>query len=212
MEEVKKSSNTIYIVTICILLCIICLGVGYYIGINKNNDVKDVDTKEETKKEEKQEEKTEENETIKYEFDASKVKNKVEGGEFPYTYSLATTNAAQRPDNFVKVSDGYKVSIDDQNITVKGEFKEVITCTIFIGGPGIDSTVDLFFKEDGTMGIVYFNENYKLEYKELSYKNIVKYYLVELDSDRPVSAGGATVVIQTKDGSLYDIYNDVVTY
>ena len=46
-------------------------------------------------------------------------------------------------------------------------------------------------------------------YKINNLKNVEKLYLVELSSDREVSAYGTTVVAQTKDGILYDLYDYV---
>ena len=46
-------------------------------------------------------------------------------------------------------------------------------------------------------------------YKVNNLKNVEKLYLVELSSDREVSPNGKTVVAQTKDGMLYDLYDYV---
>ena len=40
-------------------------------------------------------------------------------------------------------------------------------------------------------------------------KNVEKLYLVELSSEQEASASGKTVVAQTKDGMLYDLYDYV---
>ena len=212
----KKSSNIGYLIIIFLLLCVICFGGGYFLGqknneSDKNSQVKDNNTNEKT------DEKKEDTKEVELVFDASKIKNKVVDDEYPYTYTLSEEKEFGIF-KITKIDGGYSIDSDtyelDEPFIVKGDFEYVKEFAIYTGGPGVDSSHVIFVDKEGKLSFIYAtyeNNKEKLVLKSVDkYKDIVKVYHVELHNESPRSPGGESVVIQTKDGSLYDIYNDFI--
>lgn len=205
METDKKNGSIVAIV----ILTILVLVLGGYIVYDKflNNTTS---TTEENSISESKEEKN-----IEYVFDENNIYNKDDS----YRYTVVDKNDFT---GYVKSTEnGVIVNDTSNNITyeIVKKYKAYIETTIFKGGPDMDNYKAIFLNEDGTIEYLKYdvfaddlkgNIEYGFRlYKVNNLKNVEKLYLVELTSDRPVSPNGQTVVAQTKDGILYDLYDYV---
>lgn len=207
MEINKKNGSIVVIVILAILVVVL----GGYIGYDKlmvKDDNEVIDTKEQRS------ESTEEK-SIEYVFDENNIYNKDDS----YNYKVIDKNDFA---GYVKSTEnGVIVNDNSNNISyeITKKYKTYIETTIFKGGPGMDNYKSIFLNEDGTIEYLKYdvfandlkgNIEYGFRlYKVNNLKNVEKLYLVELSSDRPVSPNGQTVVAQTKDGILYDLYDYV---
>lgn len=213
MENNKKNSSTVVIV----ILVILVIALGGYIGYDKliaKDNNSNSDTVENTNKEDKNKDNTIEKD-IEYVFDENKIYNK----DDTYKYKVSDKNDFT---GFIKDTDnGIIVNDTSNNITyeISKKYKTYLETTIFKGGPGMDNYKAILLNEDGTIEYLKYDEfandlkgnikyGFRL-YKVNNLKNVEKLYLVELSSDREVSPNGKTVVAQTKDGMLYDLYDYV---
>lgn len=213
MENNKKNSSAVVIVILVILVIVLGGYIGYDKLIAKDNN-SNSNTVENTDKEDKNKENTVEKD-IEYVFDENKIYNKDDS----YKYKVADKNDFT---GFIKDTDnGIIVNDTSNNITyeISKKYKAHLETTIFKGGPDMWSYKAILLNEDGTIEYLKYdvfaddlkgNIKYGFRlYKINNLKNVEKLYLVELSSDREVSAYGTTVVAQTKDGILYDLYDYV---
>ena len=207
MENNKKNSSVVAIVILGILVIVL----GGYIGYDKliekdnsssttvkNNDKENVEEKD-----------------IEYVFDENNIYNKDDSYEYKVVDKNDFTGYVENTENGVIVND------TSNNITyeITKKYKTYLETAIFKGGPDMDNYKAIFLDEDGTIEYLKYDESavdlngnvqygFRL-YKINNLKNVEKLYLVELSSDRPSSPNGKTVVAQTKDGMLYDLYDYV---
>jgi len=213
MENNKKNSSTAAIIILVILVIVLGGYIGYDKLIAKDNN-SNSDTVENTNKEDKNKDNTIEKD-IEYVFDENKIYNK----DDTYKYKVSDKNDFT---GFIKDTDnGIIVNDTSNNITyeISKKYKTYLETTIFKGGPGMDNYKAILLNEDGTIEYLKYdvfandlkgNIKYGFRlYKVNNLKNVEKLYLVELSSDRQVSPNGTTVVAQTKDGMLYDLYDYV---
>lgn len=213
MENNKKNSSTVVIIILGILVIVLGGYIGYDKLIAKDNN-SNSDTVENTNNEDKNKDNTIEKD-IEYVFDENKIYNK----DDTYKYKVSDKNDFTR---FIKDTDnGIIVNDTSNNITyeISKKYKTHLETTIFKGGPGMDDYKAILLNEDGTIEYLKYgvfaedlkgNTKYGFRlYKVNNLKNVEKLYLVELTSDRIVSPNGQTVVAQTKDGMLYDLYDYV---
>jgi hypothetical protein len=212
MENNKKNSSAVVIVILVTLIIVLGGYIGYDKFVAKNNKCNCNTVKNNDKEDNK--EKTEE-EDVKYVFDESKIYNKDDS----YRYKVADKNEFA---GYIKDTDNGIIVIDaSYNIKyeIAKKYKARIETPIFKGGPGMENYKAILLSEDGTIEYLKYDElssdlngndkyGFRL-YKVNNLKNVVKLYLVELSSDRTVSPNGLTVVAQTKDGMLYDLYDYV---
>lgn len=197
-------------------MAILVLVLGGYIGYDKliakdNNSNSAVENGD---KEGKNKDNTVEK-NIEYVFDENNIYNKDDS----YKYKVVDNNDFA---GYIKnTENGIIVNDTSNNITyeISKKYKAYLETTIFKGGLGMDNYKAIFLNEDGTIEYLKYdvfaddlNGNIKYGfrlYKVNNLKNVEKLYLVELSSDRLVSPNGKTVVAQTKDGVLYDLYDYV---
>ncbi len=208
MEEKKKNSSSIIVILVLIIIVL-----GGYIAYDKllSKDVSipsntPADNIEKNSKEEK---------NIDLVFNENNIYNKDE----TYKYSVID----QKDDNgFVqKTETGYVVNDSTYNITYEltNNYKMYLETLIYKGGPGMEEYKVIFLDEEGNIDYLKYeifesdnNGNVKYGfrlYRINNLKNVKKLYLVKLSSDRPVSPNGQTVVAQTTDGKLYDLFDYV---
>lgn len=208
MKSIKKNSSVVVIVILIILVVVL----GGYIGYDKlivkdnnnNNSITENSDKEDVAEKD-----------VEYVFDENNIYNK----DNSYKYKVVDINDFV---GYIKSTEnGVIVNDTSYNITyeIAKKYKTYLETPIFKGGPGMDSYKAIFLNEDGTIEYlkydIFANDlNGNIEYgfrlyKVNNLKDVVKLYLVELSSDRPVSPNGKTVVAQTKDGMLYDLYDYV---
>lgn len=207
MESNKKNGSIVAIVFLSILVVVL----GGYIGYDKlvvKDDNEVIDKKEQ--KSESTEEKS-----IEYVFDENNIYNKDDSYNYKVIDKSDFVGYVKSTENGVIVND------NSNNISyeITKKYKTYIEATIFKGGTGMDNYKAIFLNEDGTIEYLKYdifaddlkgNIEYGFRlYKVNNLKNVEKLYLVELSSDRPASPNGQTVVAQTKDGILYDLYDYV---
>ena len=84
---------------------------------------------------------------------------------------------------------------------------------MFKGGPGVTGVFKFLVSTSGEIYYANLDRTEQVVTGSISQvKDVVKLYAVDLDSDRMASPYGLTVVAQTKDGSLYDIYDYVMQH
>lgn len=213
MENNKKNSSVFAIVILVILVIVLGGYIGYDKLIAKDNNSNST-TVENIDKEDKNEENTVEKD-IEYVFDENNIYNKDDSYKYKVVDKNDFTGYVKNTENGVIVND------TSNNITyeISKKYKTYLETVIFKGGPGMDNYKAIFLNEDGTIEYLKYdvfandlkgNIKYGFRlYKVNNLKNVEKLYLVELSSDRPVSPNGKTVVAQTKDGMLYDLYDYV---
>lgn len=215
METNKKNGSIVAIVILAILVVVLGGYIGYDKFLSNNNtSTTEENSKSETKEGNSKNESTEEK-NIEYVFDENNIYNKDDS----YNYKVVDKNDFA---GYVKSTEnGVIVNDNSNNISyeINKKYKTYIETTIFKGGPGMDNYKAIFLTEDGTIEYLKYdvfandlkgNIQYGFRlYKVNNLKNVEKLYLVELTSDRPVSPNGQTVVAQTKDGILYDLYDYV---
>ena len=141
-----------------------------------------------------------------YQFDPDKIIYK--DNSFDYTVGNKRQKGFTMGLSYEKISSAYKICSDDNCIEMNGDYTDIIKSYLFKGGAGVGESYvflisqngDLFFANEVSRGVVV--SSYLPQYKD-----VVKLYIVDLSSDRPAGGLGSTVVAQTKDGSLYDIYD-----
>ena len=213
MENNKKNSSAVVIVILVILVIVLGGYIGYDKLIVKDNN-SNSNTVENTDKEDKNKENTVEKD-IEYVFDENKIYNKDDSYKYKVVDIKDFVGYIKSTENGVIVNDtSYNITYE-----IAKKYKTYLETPIFKGGPGMDSYKAIFLNEDGTIEYLKYdifandlNGNIKYGfrlYKVNNLKDVVKLYLVELSSDRPVSPHGKTVVAQTKDGMLYDLYDYV---
>lgn len=213
MENNKKNNSAVVIVILVILVIVLGGYIGYDKLIAKDNN-SNSNTVENADKQDKNKENTVEKD-IEYVFDENKIYNKDDS----YKYKVVDKNYFV---GYIKDTDnGIIINDTSNNITyeISKKYKTHLETLIFKGGSGMDSYKAILLNEDGTIEYLKYdvfandlkgNIKYGFRlYKVNNLKNVEKLYLVELSSDREVSPNGTTVVAQTKDGILYDLYDYV---
>lgn len=202
-NDVNKKSN-IGLIIVIVLLSLLVIMLGYYFVSHEFLDNSAVEGKE-TNDTISQESSAEEQE-IEYKFDADKIVNK----DVTYIYSLGDINENANIISYNKTTDGYEFCSGSNCQELKGNFTTIIGTIVFKGGPGMGDGYDFLISEEGNLYYVNEVDTGKIETGIISQvKDVVKLYVVDLTSDREVSPNGTTVVAQTKDGTLYDIYKYV---
>lgn len=206
-KEINKKSN-IGLIIVIVLLSILVVMFGYYFVsnefLNKNNngEVENGDVVSSDTGSEKQE--------IEYKFDASKIVNKNPSHE----YSLATEGQYAYNGKYEKTSNGYKFCSTNYCRELVGEFTIVVSAIVAKGGPGMGDGYYFLVSNDGTL--YYANETSLDDVITgviTQVKDVVKLYVIELsDGGGEYFSGGSTVVAQTKDGLLYDLFEYVRPY
>lgn len=211
MESKKKNGSIVVIVILAILVVIL----GGYIGYDKL--IKDNDTVVDNKVTDKQEQESKptKEENTEYVFDANNIYNKDD------TYNYKVIDKNDFTGYVTSTENGVIVNDTSNNITyeITKKYKTYIETSIFKGGPDMYKYKAIFLNEDGTIEYLKYdvfaddlkgNIKYGFRlYKVNNLKNVEKLYLVELSSDRQSSPMGQTVVAQTKDGMLYDLFDYV---
>lgn len=203
MEEKKNSSTAIIVI-----LVLIIVALGGFIAYDKllakdDSNVTNVEADEGKE------------ENVDLVFDENSIYNK----DSSYRYKEI---AKQNNPEYVKAN-GTKYLVNDSLNNISYEltkkYVDYIETTIFKGGPGMDNYKVIFLNEDGSIDYLKYdifesdnNGNIKYGfrlYRINNLKNVKKLYLVELSSNREVSPNGQTVVAQTTDGTLYDLFDYV---
>ncbi len=205
-NESKKKGNKGLIIII-VILSLLVVGLGYYFvsheffnsssDVEKTNNSKEKDTeKDELNKDE-----------IEYKFDADKIINK----DTTYVYSLGNQNEKSSIISNDKTANGYKFCNEGVCEEITGEFIAIVGAQVFKGGPGITNSFDFLVSKSGDLYYANLDYTGKVITGSISeIKDVAKLYVIDLTSDRPASPNGSTVVAQTKDGSLYDLYEYVM--
>lgn len=211
MESEVNKKNNIGVTVIIVLLSVLVIMLGYYFVshefFNKNEEVKEIEKEntnnKETETTNNKETKTEE---IDYSFNAEKIVNK----DSSYTYTLGDASVNDNIISSTKTSTGYKFCSGSNCKEVTGEFSTKLGAIVFKGGPGMGDGYVFLVSKGGELSYVNESDTGTLKTGVISQiNNVVKLYAVDLASDRTVSSTGSTVVAQTKDGSLYDLYEYV---
>ncbi len=205
MKTNKKNGSVVAIVILAILVVVL----GGYIGYDK------LIVKDDNEVIDKKKQESEEENNIEYVFDENNIYNKDDS----YTYKVIDKNNFS---GYIKSTEnGVIINDNSNNISyeITKKYKTYIETVIFKGGPDMYNYKAIFLNEDGTIEYLKYDVfaddlNGNIEYgfrlyKVYNLKNVEKLYLVELSSDRRVSPYGQTVVAQTKDGTLYDLYDYV---
>lgn len=205
MEGEVSKKNNIGVTIIIVLLSILVIMLGYYFVshefFNNNEEVKETENNNNDTKTE--EDKTEE---IDYSFNAEKIVNK----DSSYTYTLGDASANDNVISSTKTSTGYKFCSGDNCQEVTGDYTTKLGAIVYKGGPGMGDAFVFLVSKNGELSYVNENSDGDLETGIISeVKNVVKLYVADLSSSRTVSSSGSTVVAQTKDGSLYDLFEYV---
>ena len=213
MENNKKNSSAVVIVILVILVIVLGGYIGYDKLIAKDNN-SNSNTVENTDKEDKNKENTVEKD-IEYVFDENKIYNKDDSYKYKVVDKNDFTGYIKDTDNGIIVND----TSNNISYEISKKYKTHLETPIFKGGPDMESYKAILLNEDGTIEYLKYavfandlkgNIEYGFRlYKVNNLKNVEKLYLVELSSDREVSPNGKTVVAQTKDGMLYDLYDYV---
>lgn len=205
-DKLRKESN-IGVIIIIVLLSLLVIMLGYYFVSHEflNNNIVDETEKNETISQESNEEKQE----IEYKFDVNKIVNK----DTTYIYSIGDMNEHANIISYEKIADGYKFCSGNICEELKGDFTTIVGAVVFKGGPGMGDGYDFLISKTGDLYYANEVDTGKIKIAVISQiKDVVKLYVVNLTSDRQVSPNGSTVVAQTKDGSLYDVYGYVKQY
>ena len=202
-----KGKSNIGLIIIIVLLSLLVIMLGWYFisheflnnGVEEQTKTNDIVSQESTAEEQE----------IEYKFDADKIVNR----DTTYIYSLGDINKNADIISYEKVTDGYKFCSGNNCQELKGNFVIRVGSVVFKGGPGMGDGYNFLVSKDGDLYYVNEVDTGKIETGIISQvKDVVKLYVVDLISDREVSPNGVTVVAQTKDGSLYDIYKYVKKY
>lgn len=216
-KDVKKDSCKLLKVIVAILLVMV-LGLGYYFVQNEflnkkvvnncidENLVVDNSNKNET-------------EMVEYKFDTSKIVNKRTENDFKYIYRheyMLYQDAIIPNDNLnfddidvTKLSNGYKFCFSGTCKELIGDFGIVFNKVVFGGGASHGDSVYFLVTKTGDL---YFANNYnnKLTAEIIpNIKDVVKLYVAYTETNLEVSGAGETVLAQTKDGTIYDLFKYV---
>lgn len=205
MESEENKKKNILLIIIILVLSILVIMLGYYFISHEffNNN----DKKESNKNSEKSSNNVDnESQLIKYEFDSANIINK----DTSYVYTLGEKVENGSTFTYEKKNNGYSFCSNGTCEELTGEFTTIIGNMMYKGGQGmgdnyyflISKTGDLYFANEYDFGKV------KVE-QVTEIKNVVKLYTISLTSERITSPDGSTIVAQTKDGKLYDIYTFV---
>lgn len=213
MENELKKKNNIGVIIIIIILSLLVIILGYYFVTHEflNNDIEESE-KNNISNTPIQE--TKEKSEIEYKFDVEKIVNK----DTTYNYSLDDTNKnadiiSYNKISYEKTTNGYKFCYDNNCKELNGEFTTIVVTEIFKGGQAVGDGYDFLISKTGDLYYANEVDTGEIETGVISQiKDVVKLYIVNLTSDRPLSPDGLTVIAQTKDGSLYDIYEYVKQY
>lgn len=219
MENDVKQKNNIGVVIVISLLSILVILLGFYFishefltNNEKEKEKENIIEKDNTNTQEKDDTNTQEKDegenTKEYTFETNKIVNI----DNTYVYNLKDLdpNNNSYSYSYEKLSNGYKFCSNGICEELNGEFTEIIKSSVFKGGAGmgdgyyflVSKNGDLYYANEADVGKIKIGIITKV-------KNVVKLYAVNLTSDRIVSPDGETVVAQTKDGSLYDLYEYV---
>jgi len=213
MDDKLRNKSNIGVIIIIVLLSLLVIMLGYYFVSHEflNNNIVEETEKNDTNNANNtisQEANSEEHE-IEYKFDADKIVNK----DTRYIYSLDVTNEYANVIPYEKTADGYKFCSGNYCEELKGDFTTIVGAIIFKGGPGIDAGYDFLVSKTGDLYYVNKVDIEKLEIAVIpQIKDVVKLYVANLINDNEVSRYGSTVIAQTKDGLLYDVYSYVNQY
>lgn len=207
-DELNKKQNTLLIIIIAILsiLSILVIVLGYYFVSHEflNNDKKE--DKKTSEKLSNNEDKKNESQEVKYEFNPNNIINK--DASYVYTLGEGVENASTF--TYEKNDNGYKFCSNGSCEELTGEFTAFIGNMMFKGGQGMGDNYYFLISKNGEL--YYANEydfgKVKVEKVE-EIKDVVNLYTVSLTSEQITSPDGSTIVAQTKDGKLYDIYTYV---
>ncbi len=204
-KELKKKGNTGLVIVIVILALLVAVLGYYYVShefLNSNSEVEKTE-KNATDDNNKESDQSDEKE-IEYQFDADKIVNK----DDTYVYSLSNNI-----DNFIpyrKNDKECRFIYGDSNEILNGSFTTIVSAQVFKGGPGVTDSFVFLIEKSGNLYYANIDRTQKVITGNISQvKDVVKLYVIDLTSDRQVSPEGSTVVAQTKDGSLYDLYEYV---
>lgn len=215
MEEKVKTKKGI-IVGIISLVCILVLVVVGLAGYIIYDNLKDSNETETEKVEKIDNSKNESKDTeIEYVYDESKIFNK----DNIYSYTVVDE---KNDFGYVKMSNNGVILNDSSNdisAEITRKYKSYLETVIFKGGPDMYSYRALFLTDDGYIEYLKYdvfeddgngNIGYGFRlYRVNNLKDVVKFYVVKLDSDGELSPSGQTVLAQTKDGTLYDLFDYV---
>ena len=195
----EKKNNVSQIIIIVLLAITIILGgfLTYKQYIAKDNDNSPCNCKKcQTTTDDKDD---------NLSFDVSKIVNK----DNTYTYAL-DKNFEKVPFEYSKTDKGYYFCADSCK-DIDGDFSLILGAEVFKGGPDMTANFEFLLTKTGELKFVHETADSNLEVGAVSdLKNVVKLYIVKLTSDREVSPEGMTVVAQTNDGQLYDLYSYVI--
>lgn len=206
-EEVQNWKKLV--IVLVVLLIIIGMGIFVYEYYLKNNDASDNQVTGDSS--------SQINDEIVLTFDESKIVNK--NSEFDYALNEEESNSLLGVgDEGYYIIVNYDVEVDgktgSENIEVPGTYSSAISGFVDEGGPGIDCLYMVFLSSDGD--ISYINYDNFVNNNDHSIKNISeitdakKLYLANCtnkDQSGEFSDDRDTILVQTSDGSIYDLYD-----